>query len=57
MTILAHCRSNGAKKGIGGRLWTECQGHIFVALVIMALATTMISGLALSWHMKTRPLS
>ena len=33
------------------------EGHIFVALVIMALATTMISGLALSWLMKTRPLS
>ena len=32
-------------------------GHIFVALVIMALATTMISGLALPWMMKTRPLS
>ena len=33
------------------------EGHIFVALVIMALATTMISGLALPWLMKTRPLS
>lgn len=32
-------------------------GHIFVALVIMALATTMISGLALPWLMKTRPVS
>ena len=28
-----------------------------MALVIMALATTMISGLALPWLMKTRPLS
>jgi len=33
------------------------EGRIFVALVIMALATTMISGLALPWLMKTRPLS
>ncbi|MDD2755138.1 MAG: cation:proton antiporter [Methanothrix sp.] len=33
------------------------EGHIFVALVIMALATTMISGLTLPWLMKTRPLS
>jgi len=33
------------------------EGHIFVALVIMALATTMISGLALPWLMKTGPLS
>jgi Kef-type K+ transport system membrane component KefB len=33
------------------------EGHIFVALVIMALATTMISGMALPWLMKTRPLS
>ena len=33
------------------------EGHIFVALVIMALATTVISGLALPWLMKTRPLS
>jgi Kef-type K+ transport system membrane component KefB len=33
------------------------EGYIFVALVIMALATTMISGLALPWLMKTRPLS
>jgi Kef-type K+ transport system membrane component KefB len=32
------------------------EGHIFVALVIMALATTMISGMALPWLMKTRPL-
>ncbi|MDD1749842.1 MAG: cation:proton antiporter, partial [Methanothrix sp.] len=32
-------------------------GRIFVALVIMALATTMISGLALPWLMNTRPLS
>ncbi len=33
------------------------EGHIFVALVIMALATTVISGLTLPWLMKTRPLS
>ncbi|MHB8118572.1 MAG: cation:proton antiporter [Methanothrix sp.] len=33
------------------------EGRIFVALVIMALATTMISGLALPWLMKTRTLS
>jgi Kef-type K+ transport system membrane component KefB len=33
------------------------EGHIFVALVIMALMTTMISGLALPRLMKTRPLS
>lgn len=33
------------------------EGHIFMALVIMALATTMISGMALPWLMKTRPLS
>jgi Kef-type K+ transport system membrane component KefB len=32
-------------------------GRIFVALVIMALVTTAISGLALPWLMKTRPLS
>jgi Kef-type K+ transport system membrane component KefB len=31
--------------------------HIFVALVIMALATTVISGLALPWLMKMRPVS
>jgi Kef-type K+ transport system membrane component KefB len=31
--------------------------RIFVALVVMALATTVISGLALPWLMKTRPLS
>jgi Kef-type K+ transport system membrane component KefB len=31
--------------------------RIFVALVIMALATTVISGLALPWLTKTRPLS
>lgn len=31
--------------------------RIFVALVIMALATTVISGLALPWLMKTRPIS
>jgi hypothetical protein len=31
--------------------------RIFVALVIMALATTVISGLALPWLMKTRPVS
>jgi Kef-type K+ transport system membrane component KefB len=33
------------------------EGRIFVALVIMALATTAICGLALPWLMKTRPLS
>ena len=33
------------------------EGRIFVALVVMALATTVISGLALPWLMKTRPLS
>jgi len=33
------------------------QGRVFVALVIMALATTMISGLTLPWLMKTRPIS
>jgi len=32
-------------------------GRIFVALVVTALATTVISGLALPWLMKTRPLS
>ncbi|MDD1761729.1 MAG: cation:proton antiporter [Methanothrix sp.] len=33
------------------------EGPIFVALVIMALVTTMISGLALPRLMKTRPIS
>ncbi len=33
------------------------EGRIFVALVIMALATTVISGLTLPRLMKTRPLS
>lgn len=33
------------------------EGRIFVALVVMALATTVISGLALPWLMKTRLLS
>lgn len=33
------------------------EGRIFVALVIMALVTTMISGLALPRLMKTRPIS
>ena len=33
------------------------EGRIFVALVVMALATTVISGLALPWLMKTRPIS
>jgi hypothetical protein len=33
------------------------EGRIYVALGIMALMTTMISGLALPWLMKTRPLS
>jgi Kef-type K+ transport system membrane component KefB len=33
------------------------EGRIFVALVVMAMATTVISGLALPWLMKTRPLS
>ncbi len=33
------------------------EGRVFVALVIMALATTVLSGLALPWLMKTRPLS
>jgi Kef-type K+ transport system membrane component KefB len=32
-------------------------GRIFVALVIMALATTVISRLPLPWLMKTRPIS
>jgi Kef-type K+ transport system membrane component KefB len=32
-------------------------GRIFVALVIMALATTVISGLTLPWLMETRPIS
>jgi Kef-type K+ transport system membrane component KefB len=32
-------------------------GRIFVALVIMALTTTVISGLTLPWLMNTRPLS
>jgi Kef-type K+ transport system membrane component KefB len=33
------------------------EGRIFVALVVMAMATTVISGLALPWLMKTRPIS
>ena len=33
------------------------EGRIFVALVVMALATTVISGLALPWLMKTRSIS
>jgi Kef-type K+ transport system membrane component KefB len=33
------------------------EGRIFVSLVIMALATTMISGLALPRLMKTRPIN
>ena len=37
-------------------LWIDRWTH-FVALVVMALATTVISGLALPWLMKTRPLS
>ena len=32
-------------------------GRIFVALVVTALATTVISGLALPWLMKTRLIS
>lgn len=33
------------------------EGHIFVALVIMALATTVICSIGLPWLMKTRPVS
>jgi Kef-type K+ transport system membrane component KefB len=33
------------------------EDRVFVALVIMALATTAISGLILPWLMKTRPIS
>ncbi len=33
------------------------EGRVFVALVAMALATTVITGLTLPWLMKTRPIS
>ncbi|MFB3766566.1 MAG: cation:proton antiporter [Methanotrichaceae archaeon] len=33
------------------------EGRVFVALVVMALATTVITGLTLPWLMKTRPIS
>jgi len=33
------------------------EGRIFVALVIMALATTVITGLTLPWLVGTRPVS
>jgi Kef-type K+ transport system membrane component KefB len=33
------------------------EGHIFVALVIMALATTIICSIGLPWLMKTHPVS
>ena len=33
------------------------EGRIFVALVIMALATTAITGLTLPWLVETRPIS
>lgn len=33
------------------------EGRIFVALVIMALATTVITGLTLPWLIETRPIS